>query len=224
MKPESVLSMPRPSATEDDAVKTATAPRRTVVQKLINLTFDRRALLAVIALLVAGLVVQPMLFVNRLVEPEKVFAIDAEGNVIMGPAARFAKSEKLQTTMANAATWGLLNRGPSGFMDEDDLTTMFADKPLAAARSEYKRDEEDYKRRDIYQQADITSYHFSVVGDDYYLRTGGQLLRHGIDNLQAFREAPRFQVVFHCKRNPRILANNRFPLVVVDYRYEEPPK
>jgi hypothetical protein len=219
-----LLISPRPSVLDEHAAKAATEPKRSVTQKLVNLTFDRRSLLLVIVVLVVGLVVQPMLFVNRLVEPEKVFAIDAAGNIVMGPSVKMEKSSRLHTLAAAQATEGLLNRNPAGFTDEDYLTTLFADKPLAAARSEYKRDEEDFKKRDLYQSVIIGVTRVSVQGDDYYLRTQGQLIRTGVDNLQPFRETPAFQVVFHAKKNPRITSNNRFPLVVVDYRYEEPSK
>ena len=221
VEPTEFVPAPRPTRSDERAAAAVAASKQPgAMQKLINLTFDRRSLLGVIFLLIVGLVVQPMLFIGRLVEPEKIFAIDAEGNIIMGPAVRFEKSTRLHTLMADEATVGLLNRTPAGFAHEDFLTTLFADAPLAKARAEVKREEEDYKRRDIRQAAFIHEVRVSVSGDDYYLRVSGELVRSLVDNLQPFRETPPFQVVFHCKRNPRITVNNRFPLVVVDYRHE----
>jgi hypothetical protein len=221
VKTNAPLSIPRPSPIEERAAaQEVTAKQPGVLQKLINLTFDRRALLLVIFLLIAGLVVQPWLFVSRLLEPEKIFAIDAEGNLIIGPAVSFNKSTKLHSLIAAQATVGLLARNPAGFSNEDFLTTLFADAPLAKARAEWKKEEEDYKKREIRQSVRIHAVHVSVAGDDYYLRVSGELDRILTDNLQSFTESPPFQVVFHCKRNPRVFANYRPGLVVVDYHYE----
>jgi hypothetical protein len=221
---EDLIAVSRPGVSDEQAAKQAPLPQRTVAQKLIHLTFDRRALLLVIAGLVVALVVQPKLFVDRLVEPEKVFVIDAEGNIVMGPVVRFEKSEKMQRLLATQATDGLLNRTRDGFSDEDFLTTLFADQPLAQARAEFKKEEDDYKKRNIEQSVYIYEWHYTAQGDDYYLRTKGVLHRVLTDNLQNLRQSPDFQVVFHCKKNPRITINNRFPLVVVEYQYEEPSK
>ena len=116
---------------------------------------------------------------------------------------------------------GLLSRNSAGFTCEDFLTTLFADAPLAKARAEWKKEEEDYKKREIRQSVRIHAVHVSVAGDDYYLRVSGELDRILTDNLQSFTESPPFQVVFHCKRNPRVFANYRPGLVVVDYHYED---
>jgi hypothetical protein len=215
------LSVPRPEPIDERAAAAVVAAKHPgAFQKLINLTFDRRSLLLVIFLLIAGLVVQPMLFIGRLLEPEKVFALDAEGNLIIGPATSFNKSHKLHSLIADQATAGLLDRNPAGFSHEDFLTTLFADAPLEQARKEFKAQEEDFKRRDIRQSARIHEVHVSASGDDYYLNVSGELDRLLTDNLQPFNESPPFHVVFHCKRNPRVYANYRPGLVVVGYRYE----
>ena len=220
--PNALISAPRPTPGAERAAAAVVASKQPgAMQKLINLTFDRRSLLLVIFLLIAGLVVQPMLFIGRLLEPEKIFAIDAEGNLIIGPAVSFNKSTKLHSLIAAQATVGLLARNPAGFSNEDFLTTLFADAPLARARAEWKKEEEDYKKREIRQSVRIHAVHVSVAGDDYYLRVSGELDRILTDNLQSFTESPPFQVVFHCKRNPRVFANYRPGLVVVDYHYED---
>lgn len=218
--PNALISAPRPTAADERAAAVVTAKQPGAMQKLINLTFDRRSLLLVIFLLIFGLIVQPMLFIGRLLEPEKVFALDAEGNLIIGPATTFNKSTKLHSLIAAQATMGLLSRNSAGFTCEDFLTTLFADGALAKARAEWKKEEEDFKKREIRQSVRIHAVHVSVAGDDYYLRVSGELDRILTDNLQSFTESPPFQVVFHCRRNPRVFANYRPGLVVVDYHYE----
>src|SRR5437588_12220990 len=102
--PSPRVSSPRPLPSDERAARAARKARQPgAVQKLVHLTFDRRALLLVIFVLAAALAVQPMLFVNRLVEGEKVFAIDAEGNIIMGPSVRFERSERLHSLIASEA-------------------------------------------------------------------------------------------------------------------------
>ena len=63
-------------------------------------------------------------------------------------------AQRLHTLIATEATEALLNRNPAGFTNEDFLTTLFSDHAQETARAEYKRDEEDIKKRDVKRQLD----------------------------------------------------------------------
>ena len=223
--PEELLKVPAPSTPQQ---------RRYIQEKnagifgtLVNAWRDRRVLMLVVLTLIASNVFIALGLVTLLYREQVVIVVDQEGNMVIGPAVDFAKANKLHTMHGLMATWCLLNRSPSGFEQKELQEALFYKDAGTKARRELEAAMPELKSKDIRQLADVKDVHVAAVKQEgkyqmYYIDVSGQVTRSGVFGGQAFREIQDFRILYKCVRNPRISANGRYPLVVLDYSYKTP--
>lgn len=187
--------------------------------------------LAIIA--TAFAVAAPYLTVQAMKQKEKVVILDPGGTLIYAPLQGFEEAGSLHAYHARLACLALLQRNPIGPDLPDLLKRLYLEPARMKAASIYRQQNPEFKEKQIHQKVEVTKIDIldtrqikDGAGQSFEtvrVRAEGNLVRTGIVNQLEFREPVKFQTEFLFIRNPDLLANGRFPLVVQDFTYTEKP-
>jgi len=154
------------------------------------------------------------------------------GTPIYAPLLGFEDARNLHAYHVRLACLALLQRNPIGLDLPDLMKRLYLEEPTRKkAAALYQAQNPEFKEKQIHQKAEVTKIDIldtrkindgaGKSSEAVSVRAEGNLVRTGtIKNLE-FREPVKFHTEFLFIRNPDLLGNGRFPLVVQDFKYSE---
>ncbi len=204
------------------AVRAIPLPKKT---DPIRILVDRDRLawfwFVVAFLVLIGASVDRFYLVQSFKQREHVVIIDPAGTYYVSPLLKFEEAKELHAQQSTLAALAFLERNPNGFDHDDLLQEMFLKKAFAKAQYQRTTEDPEFKAKQFHQKAEIAKIDILNTRENYVLtQITGQLLRSGIFEDKTFAEAIPFKLSFKLQRNPNMVQNGRFPMAVVDFKYE----
>lgn len=173
------------------------------------------------ATVVVGTAVERIHLARTLKERERVVIVDPAGTYFVSPLMQFQEARELHAQQSTLAAVAFLERNPKDFDHPDLLKQMFLNEAFAKARSQWSKEEPEFKAKQLHQKAEIARIEFIETRTDAVLtQVTGQLVRTGIFQDRAFSEAVPFVLKLKMRRNPNMVENGRFPTAIEDFKYE----
>jgi hypothetical protein len=158
---------------------------------------------------------------RTLKERERVVIVDPAGTFFVSPLLQFEEARELHAQQSTLAAVAFLTRNPKGFDHVDLLGQMFLKDAEAKARSQWNREEPEFKAKQLHQKAEVAKIEFIETRTDAVLtQVSGQLIRSGLFQDRSFTEAIPFVLKLKMRRNPNMVENGRFPTAIEDFKYE----
>ena len=155
---------------------------------------------------------------------EKVFVLDAAGNVHYGPLVTLSSSLEMLQTVSVLATQTAMSRSSVGFDLPEFTKALF--RPIALGKLEEGLDAQtpDLRARALHQKPVITQITGPVSeGSGQRMEVIGKVIRAGIFGGRAIYEEAPFKIVFTFIRNPNIGDVACYPWVVSSLEITEEP-
>ena len=173
------------------------------------------------AAVLVGTSVERIHLARTLKERERVVIVDPAGTFFVSPLLQFQEARELHAQQSTLAAVAFLERNPKDFDHPELLKQMFLKEAFAKARSQWSREEPEFKAKQLHQKAEIARIEFIETRVDAVLtQVTGQLIRSGIFQDRAFSEAVPFVLKLKMRRNPNMVENGRFPTAIEDFKYE----
>jgi hypothetical protein len=175
----------------------------------------------VAATVLVGAAVERIHLARTLKERERVVIVDPAGTFFVTPLLQFQEARELHAQQSTLAAVAFLERNPKDFDHPELLKQMFLKSAYEKARSQWSKEEPEFKAKQLHQKAEIARIDFIETRTDAVLtQVSGQLIRSGIFQERAFTEAVPFVLKFKMRRNPNMVENGRFPTAIEDFKYE----
>ena len=185
-------------------------------------------IIALFCILVA--VVSPYLTIHALRQEEKVVIIDPAGTIVYSPLLAFNEAGQLYAYQTKLAVLALLQRNPAGADNPElfqKLYTLAAEEKAVAiikSQSEYFSEKRIHQKVEISNIDVLSTRKLKAKGatyDSWVVRAKGNLIRQGTYENLPIEEPHTFSLDINFIRNPDIVGNGLFPLLVTDIAYEE---
>jgi hypothetical protein len=198
-------------------------PRRSADPTRVFVDKDRLArfwFLVAVAVLI-GTAVERIHLARTLKERERVVIVDPAGTFFVTPLLQFQEARELHAQQSTLAAVAFLERNPKDFDHPELLKQMFLKAAHEKARSQWSKEEAEFKAKQLHQKAEIARIDFIETRTDAVLtQVSGQLIRSGIFQERAFTESVPFVLKLKMRRNPNMVENGRFPTAIEDFKYE----
>jgi hypothetical protein len=173
------------------------------------------------AAVIVGTAVERIHLARTLKERERVVIVDPAGTFFVSPLMQFQEARELHAQQSTLAAVAFLERNPKEFDHPELLKQMFLKDAFSKARSQWSKEEPEFKAKQLHQKAEIARIEFIETRADAVLtQVTGQLVRSGIFQDRAFSEAVPFVLKLKMRRNPNMVENGRFPTAIEDFKYE----
>jgi hypothetical protein len=173
------------------------------------------------AAVIIGTAVERIHLARTLKERERVVIVDPAGTFFVSPLMQFQEARELHAQQSTLAAVAFLERNPKDFDHPELLKQMFLKDAFSKARSQWSKEEPEFKAKQLHQKAEIARIEFIETRADAVLtQVTGQLVRSGIFQERAFSEAVPFVLKLKMRRNPNMVENGRFPTAIEDFKYE----
>jgi hypothetical protein len=173
------------------------------------------------AAVLVGTAVERIHLARTLKERERVVIVDPAGTFFVSPLMQFQEARELHAQQSTLAAVAFLERNPKDFDHPELLKQMFLKDAFSKARSQWSKEEPEFKAKQLHQKAEIARIEFIETRADAVLtQVTGQLVRSGIFQDRAFSEAVPFVLKLKMRRNPNMVENGRFPTAIEDFKYE----
>ena len=115
--------------------------------------------LAAIAVLVSA-AIERIHLIRTLKERERVVIVDPTGTFFVSPLLHFQEARDLHAQQSTLAAVAFLERNPKGFDHPELLKQMFLKEAHEKARSQWLREEAEFKAKQLHQKAEIAKIDF----------------------------------------------------------------
>ena len=175
----------------------------------------------VAAAVLVGTAVERIHLARTLKERERVVIVDPAGTFFVTPLLQFQEARELHAQQSTLAAVAFLERNPKDLDHPELLKQMFLKEAHEKARSQWSKEEPEFKAKQLHQKAEIARIDFIETRTDAVLtQVSGQLIRSGIFQERAFTESVPFVLKLKMRRNPNMVENGRFPTAIEDFKYE----
>jgi hypothetical protein len=187
-------------------------------------------------MLVAGVcllaaLVAPYLAIVALKQQEKVVIIDPAGTIVYSPSLTFSEAGQLYAYQTKLTCLALLQRNPSGSDNPELLQKLYEQNAREQAQQIIKSQTQYFTDKQIHQKVEIANIDvlstrkLKASGgqsyDSWIVRARGNLIRIGTFEGLPIEEPHTFTLDIEFIRNPDIIGNGLFPLLVRNIAYEE---
>ncbi len=203
------------------------------VHAITNSRIAARLWMAVAAVCLTAAIAAPYFIVLAMKQEEKVVIIDPAGTIVYSPLLAFSEAGQLYAYQTKLACLALLQRNPSGSDNSELLQKLYEKNALSQAEELIQSRSQYFKDKQIHQKCEIASIDIlatrklktkgGVTYDSWIVRARGNLIRSGTYEGLPIEEPHTFSIDFEFIRNPDIIGNGLFPLLVRNIAYEEKP-
>ena len=163
-------------------------------------------------------IIQPVMIVQAMKSRERIIIMDESGTFHVSPLLQFEESAPMHDYLISVATNALLSRGPKGADNPPLQKQVFLDKAYKKILAFYSEDDEHFANKKIHQKAEIKSIKVFKTSEKTVLaQVQGQLIRIGTFESRNFTDTKDFSLQMTLYRNPRMSANGRLPLAVLNW-------
>lgn len=201
------------------------------VHAITNNRIAVRLWMSVAAVCLTAAVAAPYLTVLALKQQEKVVIIDPAGTIVYSPLLAFSEAGQLYAYQTKLACLALLQRNPEGSDNPELLKKLYEKNALSQAEELIQSQSPYFKEKQIHQKCEISGIDILATRklkaaggqtyDSWIVRARGNLIRSGTYESLPIEEPHIFSIDFEFIRNPDILGNGLFPLLVRNIAYEE---
>lgn len=186
---------------------------------LLSENASKRLWMGIAGLLLIINIASPIVLIQLLRKDQLVIAIDGADTFHIGPGADFEQSEQLMTTHGVLAALTLLQRSAVGFDLPEMLQQLFTAEAKAKATAQLEEVLEELKSKNERWRPEIAKVEMVSIEADklFALRVTGQLIKNGVAAGQPYEVPYNFTLLLRFVRNPRLMQNARYPLVVYDF-------
>lgn len=179
----------------------------------------KRLWMAIAGFLLLTNLVTPIILVQTLIKPQLVVALDGANTFHVGPGQDYAASDEITTTHGVLGSLALLQRSEVGFDLPEMMERLYTRLANQKAKDQLQGEMEGMKERKERWRPEVSSVELVRVDDDrlYVIRAQGQLIKSGVAAGGRYETAQEYTLLLRLIRNPDILRNGRYPLVVYDY-------
>lgn len=173
----------------------------------------------------------PYLTTLALKQQEKVVVIDPAGTILYSPLLAFREAGQLYAYQAKLTCLALLERNPSGPDHLELLQKLCEQNAREQAQQIIKSQAQYFTDKQIHQKVEIgnidilSTRKLKAAGghsyDSWIVRARGNLIRIGAFEGLPIEEPRAFTLDIEFIRNPDIVGNGLFPLLVRNIAYEE---
>lgn len=201
-------------------------PRFTPARLLADLNFSAKIWFGLFLLTaVSQLLTLIVLLRPRSFDAAQVVFVDGGGQGHPGNFAELSSLTNLHVRTAEDVAYALFNRHPGGFDQPERVASLFLPPAAAQARAECETQLAEYRSRQLRQKPEITRVEYLSTSSERILVTVfGQQVQAGYFNGQPFVQSVPFQLDLDLVPNPNLSMNGRIPLVVRNFRHENPPR
>lgn len=163
-------------------------------------------------------IIQPVMIVQAMKSRERIIIMDESGTFHVSPLLQFEESAPMHDYLISVATNALLSRGPKGADNPPLQKQVFLDKAYKKILTFYNEDSEHFANKKIHQKVEIKSIKVLKTSEKTVLaQVRGQLIRIGTFESRNFTDTKDFSLQMTLYRNPRMSANGRLPLAVLNW-------
>ena len=163
-------------------------------------------------------IIQPVMIVQAMKSRERIIIMDESGTFHVSPLLQFEESAPMHDYLISVATNALLSRGPKGADNPPLQKQVFLDKAYKKILTFYNEDAEHFANKRIHQKVEIKSIKVLKTSEKTVLaQIRGQLIRIGTFESRNFTDTKDFSLQMTLYRNPRMSANGRLPLAVLNW-------
>jgi hypothetical protein len=172
----------------------------------------------------------PYFVVIAMKEQEKVVIVDPAGTIVYSPLLGFHEAGQLYAYQTKLAVLALLQRNSEGPDNPELLQKLYEENAREKAFDLIKSQSEYFSEKQIHQKVEVA--HIDVLStrklkaknasyDSWIVRAKGNLIRQGTYENLPIEEPHTFVLDIIFIRNPDIVGNGLFPLLVTDIVYSE---
>ncbi len=201
------------------------------VTAITNNRIAAKLWMSIAAVCLAAAIAAPYLTVLALKQQEKVVIIDSSGTILYSPLLAFSEAGKLYSYQTKLTCLALLQRNPSGPDHPELLQKLCEQNAMEQAQKIIKSQAQYFTDKQIHQKVEIgnidvlSTKKLKAAGghsyDSWIVRTRGNLIRIGAFEGLPIEEPRTFSLDIEFIRNPDIVGNGLFPLLVRNIAYEE---
>ena len=207
-------------------------PTITAVQAITNNKIAARLWMIIAFLCLIAAIAAPYFTILAMRQEEKVIVIDPAGTIVYSPLLAFNEAGALYAYQTKLAVLALLQRNSAGPDNPELLQKLYEKGARELAYEIIKSQAEYFEEKQIHQKVEIS--HIDVLStrklkaknasyDSWVVRAKGNLLRQGTYENLPIEEPHTFILDIEFIRNPDIVGNGLFPLLVTDMDYSEKP-
>jgi hypothetical protein len=201
----------------------AAIQRNHVANRLAAAKRTTRLLWIALILSLLGHLVVPVYLVTAMSRPEKVALMDGTQSLIIAPLVPAEQSDEIMNTVSYWAAKSFLDRGPQGLDAPDTLNRVFLPEAAEKAKSEFKSQADEFKKKSIHQKLEIARIDLQRIGGGIVMsRVIGQVLTQAQIGDQQVDQPQPIALNLKLVRNPFLGRNQRYPFAVVDYAFGQP--
>jgi hypothetical protein len=150
--------------------------------------------------------------------PERVFVLDAAGNILAGPSEPMAESRGFFNLSALHSTHVMLQRSSEGFDLYEMLRLYFAPRAVQKMEESWLSQKADAKARNLQQKPLVERITEPVkAGAARVVEVRGRLMRAGAVAGRSFYEELPFILVLSYERNPDLGKAGAYPWLCQDF-------
>ncbi len=206
-------------------------PTFSAVNAITNNRIAAKLWMSIAAVCLTAAIAAPYLMVLALKQQEKVIVIDPAGTIVYSPLLAFNEAGQLYAYQTKLACVALLQRSPSGPDNPELLQKLYEQNAREQAQTIIKSQTQYFTDKQIHQKVEISNIDILSTRklkaargqsyDSWIVRARGNLIRIGAFEGLAIEEPRTFNLDIEFIRNPDIVGNGLFPLLVRNIAYEE---
>lgn len=161
-----------------------------------------------------------LLAIKMLKTPEKVFVLDAAGNITAGPLETLTRGSPLYTAIASQATLQFFSRGPGGLDNPELAQCLFTEPCYQKVLEDVQAEAKELETKDLRYRPEIRDFDLSVPDDHgrRILRVGGFYTVSGSVDGLALSDKREFRLTLALIPNPNFAARGMYPFVVSAFK------
>ncbi len=173
----------------------------------------------------------PYFTIMAMRQEEKVVVIDPAGTIVYSPLLAFSESGALYAYHTKLACLVLLQRNPTGPDNPELLQKLYEQNARETAYEIIKLQSANFEEKQIHQKVEVTNIDVlstrklktagGATYDSWVVRAKGNLIRQGTYEGLLIEEPHTFSLDIEFIRNPDIIGNGLFPMLVINIVYEE---
>lgn len=169
--------------------------------------------------------IQPSMIIEQYKIKERIIVMDESGTFHVAPLQKFEDVAPMHDYIISVATNALLSRGPKGADNPPLIKQMFLNEKLSDGTTAlkkvdtfYKKDEAHFRTKKIHQKAEVKEIKIlKTTSKTVIANVRGQLIRIGTFEDQKFTNTKDFALKLTLYRNPKMTANGRLPMAILNW-------
>ncbi len=201
------------------------------VEAITNNRIAARAWMIIALGCLVAAIAAPYFTIVAMRQQEKVVIIDPAGTIVYSPSLAFSEAGQLYAYQTKLACMALLQRNPSGPDNPELLQRLYEQNAREQVQQIIKEQAPYFTDKQIHQKVEVANIDILSTRklktsggqsyDSWIVRARGNLIRIGTYAGLPIEEPHTFVLDIEFLRNPDIIGNGLFPLLVRNIAYEE---